>query len=218
MAKMLSIFFLILLAFSGLAILDPASAQSNRISGYILDSNGHGLAGAQIIFNSLDATVGNSDNSGYYEVYAPPAAYHINVWPPFDSNYISYDQPYFVVDGAMTKNITLTSGYKVSGYISDYSGTPISGARFALDNFLVGWYSNSKGYYFTTAPAGTYTLTAQPRTGPTFTSYSESNVVLNGNIVKNISVATPTSTPTPSPTPAPTPTPPPTQTPTHRLL
>jgi hypothetical protein len=79
MAKMLSLFFLILLVFSGLAILSPASARSNKISGYILDSNGHGLAGAQIIFNNLDATVGNSDNSGYYEVYAPSAAYHINV-------------------------------------------------------------------------------------------------------------------------------------------
>jgi hypothetical protein len=215
MVKKRSILFLILLVFSGLAIINPASAQSNKISGYILDSNGHGLAGAQIIFNSLDATVGNSDNSGYYEVYAPAAAYHINVWPPFDSNYVFYDQSYFLVDGAITKNITLTSGYKVSGYISDYSGNPISGARFALDSFVAGWYSISSGYYFTTAPAGTYTLTAQPRTGPTFTSYSESNIVLNGNVVKNITVATPTSTPTPSPTLAPTPTPQPTQSPTQ---
>ena len=208
MAKMLSMVFLILIAFSGLAIVNPANAQSShKISGYISDANGHGLGGAQIIFNVLDVPVVTSDNSGHYEVNAPAGTYHINVWPPFDSNYIFYDQPVFIVDSDIIKNITLTSGYKVSGYITDFSGTPISGARFALNNFVAGWYSNYMGYYFTTAPAGTYTLTAQPRTGPTFVSYSESNIVLNGNIVKNITVATQTSTPTPSPTPPPTQTP-----------
>ena len=136
-----------------------------------------------------------SDSSGYYVISAPAGTYHVNVWPPFDSNYINYDEPGFVVGSDITKNITLHSGCKVSGYITDSSGNPVVGAVVLLNNYCSGWFSNSSGYYFLSVPAGTYTITARPRTGnyysgPTtdFPTYIEYNFTVNGDTVKNITV------------------------------
>jgi outer membrane protein assembly factor BamB len=183
---------------------------SCKISGYILDANGHGIAGANIIFNvpSIVPSVW-SDSSGYYVISAPAGTYHVNVWPPFDSNYINYDEPGFVVESDITKNITLYSGCKVSGYISDSSGNPVVGAAVLLRNsagtFGSGWFSSSSGYYFLSVPAGTYTIDAHPRTGnyysgPTtdFPTYYEYNFTVNADTVKNITVGNPSPTSTSS--------------------
>jgi hypothetical protein len=199
-----------------------------EISGYILDSNGHGIAGAYITFNDVSTPSVSTDYSGYYMVPASADTYHVNVWPPFDSNYINYDEPGFIVGSDITKNITLTSGYKVSGYITDSSGAPVIGAavlfRDSANVFGSGWFSNSEGYYFLSVPAGTYTINAHPRagnyySGPTtdFPPYYEYNFTVNYDTVKNITVGGSTSTltqssepvsskePAPKPTPEPAP-------------
>jgi protocatechuate 3,4-dioxygenase beta subunit len=171
----------------------PSNIQTNcNVSGYILDANGNGLAGADIIFGVPDIVPSvHSDNSGYYQIInAPSGTYHLDVWPPFDSSYLSYDEPNFVINTNIAKNITLTLGCKMSGYLTDSSGDPIFGALVSLDNHISGWYSKSDGYYFTTAPAGTYTLKVQPKTGPTFDIYTESGVTINGDISKNIVIPT----------------------------
>jgi outer membrane protein assembly factor BamB len=186
---------------------------SYKISGYVLDANGHGIEGANIIFNVPEIVPSvYSDASGHYVISAPAGTYHVNVWPPFDSHYINYDEPGFVVGSDMTKNITLQSGYKVSGYISDSSGKPVVGAVVLLDDFGSGWFSNSVGYYFLSVPAGTYTINAHPRTGnyysgPTtdFPTYIEYNFTVNADTVKNITVgdSSPTSSSNSEPTSSP---------------
>jgi len=181
---------------SGLVLVSPVrfslaqNSTSFKISGYILDSNGHGVAEARIIFGVPQIVPGvYSDSSGYYEVYAPTGTYHINVWPPFDSNYIYYDEPVFAVESSdISKNITLSSGFKLSGYLSDSSGSPIRGALAYLDQFHCGLYSNNTGYYFVTAPAGTYRLTIRSRTGPIFPTFIENNFALTGDTTKNFTL------------------------------
>jgi hypothetical protein len=166
-----------------------AAPAKYRISGFIKDANGNGLAGAEIIFNVPDIIPGTLTNAlGYYEVYAPAGTYLVNVWPPFDSNYLSYEQPGFTVAGTNTWSFTLYQGYKVSGYITDSNGNPVSGAIGALGYHISGWYSKEDGYYFVTAPAGTYTLTIQPRIGPDFATYTLNNVAVYSNLIRNITV------------------------------
>ncbi len=204
-----------------------SSAESTyKVSGYILDSNGKGVSNANVVFN-VPTIVPSiySNQSGYYEIHPPAGTYHIDVWPPFDGNYISYDEPSFNVNSDISKNITLNSGYKISGYISDSLGAPVVGAVVFFNNYGSGWFSTSSGYYFLSAPAGTYTIDAHPRvgtySGPTtsFQTYYEYNFVVSSNTQKNITVNTQTATPTPIPpasTIAPTiqPTPVPTANPT----
>jgi hypothetical protein len=222
MKKTLTIFtLLIVLSFliSSIAVFTPVSGETKyKVWGYILNAQGQGLSGADVIFNVPQIVPGCTTNaSGYYEMNAPAGTYHVNVWPPYDSNYVNYDEPNLVVNADMSKNITLQSGCKVSGYLSDASGNKISGASVFLANYGSGYYTNSYGYYFLNVPAGTYTLTARPGNGLSFSVYTEPNVVVSGALTKNITVGA-TSTPTPSPTQSPsqnptaTPTPSPTPT------
>jgi hypothetical protein len=183
-----------------------AAESTYKVSGYILDSNGKGVSNANVVFN-VPTIVSSvfSNQSGYYEIHPPVGTYHINVWPPFDGNYISYDEPSFNVNSDISKNITLNSGYKISGFLSDSSGAPVVGAVVFFNNYGSGWFSTSTGYYFLSAPAGTYTIDAHPRVGTysgtttSFQTYYEYNFVVNGNTQKNITVNTQTATPTPSP-------------------
>ena len=188
-------------------------SSGTKISGYILDSNGHGVPGAY--FNVMSNGQKLTDSKGYYEISVSPGTYHLNVWPTWDSNYIDYDEPSFVVGKTdMTKNITLNTGYKVTGYVHDQSGGIVQGAVVVFNNYyLSGWGSNASGYYFLSVPAGSYTIYVHPLNPPTsppptsFTSIYEYNFVVSGDTVKSFTVVTPTTTPAPTSTPAPTPTP-----------
>jgi hypothetical protein len=210
MAKSLTVCILILLTLSSIALLNPIQAQStNKLSGYVLDTNGSGINGALITLNQDTITPVLTNNIGYYEVYAPANTYQVTVYPPFDSSYLFYNQLGLSLVISNSQNFTLNNGYKISGYIKDQTGAVVPQARFALmgsATYVPGWYSNMSGYYFATAPAGTYTLTADHRTGVWFNSYSEPNIVLKSNIIKNITVSTQTTTPTPTPSPTPQPT------------
>ncbi len=184
---------------------DKRDLTKFKVSGYIMDASGKGLGGAMIIFNVPQIVPAvYSDYSGYYEIDAPAGTYHVNVWPPFDSNYIYFDQPNFAVGEDTTKNITLQEGFKVSGYIRDSSRTPISGAVVCLNNFLSGWFSNYAGYYFVSVPAGTYKLDAHPRIGtfasptPNFPTYYEYNFAVSCDTVKNITVGNPSASSNPT--------------------
>lgn len=159
-----------------------------KLSGYVTDTNGTGLANAMVIFNAPDIVPAVYTNaSGYYEAYMPAGTYHINVWPPFDTNYLSADA-YQTIGGTFIRNFTLSTGFKVSGYITDTQGNPIQGAGIFLGNHVSGWYSKANGYYFVTAPAGNYTFTVQPRTGGNFTTYMLPNFAVNGDIAWNVTV------------------------------
>jgi hypothetical protein len=183
-----------------------------KISGYVKNANDQGIAGANVLFPEVATVLTN--NSGYYELSAPAGTYILGVWPPFDSNYINYAETGFVVTSNANKNITLETGIKVSGYIKTESGAPVLGASVHFSGnggyYGSGWFTNQAGYYFINVPAGTYTITAAPRTGnysgPTtnFIPYQENNFLVNTTLTKNMTVQlTPTPTSTPTATPAP---------------
>jgi len=205
--SMLTIFFVATICVS----FGNVKAQSTqcKISGYVLDSNGRGIAGAHVIFNVPSLIPGvMTDSSGYYQTSGSSGTYHMNVWPPFDSSYISYDKPVVVISSDSTINVTLNTGYKVSGYITDSSGVPVVGACVFLSGNGSGWFSTSAGYYFVAIPTGNYTINAHPRTdsysssATQFPAYYEYNFTVNGDTIKNIVVGS-TLTPTPTPTSAP---------------
>ena len=194
------------------------------VSGYVLDQLGRGISGVSTnVYNSIwSVPVANTDYSGHYSIILPAGTYSFGLWPPQNSNYISYSEAAFVVSGDMIKNITMSASYKLSGYLSNPSGAVMSSAAVWLTNstgvtFSSGTTSNNYGYYYVSAPAGTYTLYVRHSTSQSPT-YSENNLILSADTVKNITVplaATPTPTPQTSSTNSPNPTPKPiTPTPT----
>jgi len=213
-------FVLILLTLTMNLCLISVCAQSERfrISGYVLDSNGHGIPNADVIFNAPSTVPGVlTDTSGYYETYGPSGTYHLNVWPPYNSNYINYDEAGFTVGSDVTKNVTLRTAFKISGHVINSAGTPMIGAAvlFKTSNAVYGsgYFTTSSGYYFINVPAGTYTIDVHPQTafnpsytGPCtpFPTYYEYNFAVNENLNKNITVggAKPTATPTPTTPPS----------------
>lgn len=171
----------------------PTALPKYEVSGYILNVNGTGIADAEIIFGLPNIVPSvYTDYLGHYMISAPIGNYNINVWPPFDSNYLSYGETGFIVNSNITKNITLNTGYKVSGYLTDASGAPIRGALVSLNQYHCGWYSKTDGKYFVTVPAGTYALMIQPKTGPIFTIYTEANFTVNQDIQRNFVLTTAT--------------------------
>ena len=212
------------------SLLLATEAQSNlcQIQGYVTDSNGNPVVNAYVNFNGVIPN-GVTNSQGYYSTKGPPATYQFYVWPLFDSNYIYYAEPSLVVSSSVTKNVTLSIGCKVSGYVTNSSGTPMVGASvlFKVGSavYSSGWFTNAQGYYYINVPAGTYTIDAHPQTAynPNYTdtctpfkTYLENNFAVSTNISKNIIVDNLPTTPTPAPTstPVPQPTAQPTQVPT----
>ncbi|NLE04946.1 MAG: hypothetical protein GX638_09110, partial [Crenarchaeota archaeon] len=137
--------------------------------------------------------------SGYYEIYAPAGKYTFIIWPPSDTNLINHESKDFVVDSDLTKDITLEYGVKISGYFSLPTGEKISGISTKLASNSGMFYSSghwsTSGFYFISAPAGTYTLTAY-YTSDYEIVYSESNIELNQDLVKDITLIEATISPT----------------------
>jgi hypothetical protein len=184
--------------FKNVTLNDPENTPIYDVSGYVLDSNGKGISGAEIVFGVTYVTSVISGSTGYYSIFAPLGTYHAVIWPPFDSNYLSYNQPSLTVGSTdITQNFTLSVGCKVSGYLTDSAGNPIRGAIASLGTHTSGWYSNDSGYYFTTAPIGVYNLKIQPRTGPDFPIYTEANFNLSGDVSRSFILAASQSTSTP---------------------
>jgi hypothetical protein len=223
--------------FCASAVLAPASAEPTtyKVSGYVTSSNGAPISGTKLLFFNTsgyniypDLT---TNSSGGYSANAPPGIYTIEVLPPFDSYYVNYLENSFSVNSDIIKNVTLTAGCKVSGYITNSTGAPMVRASVMLKtngpDYSSGWYSTDAGYYYVNVLAGTYTIDARPANaydpslqGCTyFSPYLENNFLVTSNMTKNIFVDTSTITPTPTPSPtpiqSPSPSPSPTPTPSY---
>jgi protocatechuate 3,4-dioxygenase beta subunit len=154
------------------------------ISGYVLNSSGNGVANANVTFN---AQIALTDSSGYYQINVASGTYTITVSPPSGFHYVTYSQTGFVVNSDTIKNITLTTICYVSGYITDSTGAPINGAVISFENTIMN-NSYNGGYYSMYVPSGTYTLTVTPAAGDNYYVYVENNLVINANVVKNITL------------------------------
>lgn len=162
-----------------------------KISGYVLDSSGNGVAGASTSISNQTWSVPSvtTDSSGYYSVYAPTGVYTFIIWPPLNSNLVNHESS-VVVNSDMTKDVTLVSGYKISGYVRYPSGETVSGVSTRLTSstgasYSSGRWSGSSGFYSLAAPAGTYQLTARGLSG-TNIIYSETEIELSNDLTKDI--------------------------------
>jgi uncharacterized protein (TIGR03382 family) len=178
------------------------------ISGYILDKNDNGVAGATIwlVYGSPYYPTYTTNSSGYYEFYGwATVPVNVYIYPPFDSNYLEYKQQSLTIQPGMTVNFTMSQGYKLSGYIVFQNGTNPSGSTVILNSTWSGTYCNSTGYYFITVAAGTYTIYARQiyRWGlpDIVLETTNTTVTIDKDTTGNIIIASPQTIASPSPTP-----------------
>lgn len=166
-----------------------------KVTGRVCDHTGQLVAGAlTVVSNTTWLVPGvNTDGSGYYSICVPGGTYTFALWPPANSNLLNFENDTVEVTSDMTYNIVMDSGYVVSGNVQYPSGSKASGVSTALVNatgymFSSGRYSDTmptSGTYSIAVPAGTYRLQS---TINSVVVYSEHNVVVNGDITKNVTL------------------------------
>lgn len=199
--KISTLFLLALITFSTVIVastnIEPAQSTPNyRLSGYVYDVNGYPASHAYLYL--LDPTTGGSTDSGFYtdyygfySEYVTSGTYEI-VATLFGTTQ-SYYQKNVVISGDTTKNITLVSGFMVSGYVYDSSGQPVLSAIITLNNNT--WTAPSirtdgLGYYEIPAPPGTYTLNVRPPEYSYVINYQNNSFTISRNTTYNIVLQT----------------------------
>jgi protocatechuate 3,4-dioxygenase beta subunit len=136
-----------------------AAAPTGSITGRITSAvDGHALSGATVT-SSRGSTV--SDANGYYTFKAvPPGTYTVTAQL---TGWISASTPVTVASTAVTANIRLATGGKITGKVVNRSGVAISGASVKITGGLVPTTvtlsTNSSGVYLTGWIAiGNYTV------------------------------------------------------------
>ena len=161
-ASLLIIAAIALLSCSSIVIASAADTSKPHLSGYVLDSNGCGITGAEIrlILSTPFAPYNFTDDSGYFEFegWGTGSIYRVLIYPPNGTNFVDYRIDSYVVQPNTTNNFTLTRGYVLTGYVMDQNGKPVYG-KVCLDQHYSGeWSNSSNGYFSVTAPPGTYTV------------------------------------------------------------
>lgn len=180
------------------------SSEPRLLSGYVIDSNGHGIEGAtvKLIYGSPYYPVNVTDDSGYYEFEGwATVPVKLCIYPPEDTNFVDYAIDSFTIEPGMTANFTLTRGYKLSGYILDQNVDPIAGEVFLDDHWSGQWSNSSTGYFYVSAPAGTYkvhVMGGASRWGSASFEYEVLNktITLDNDVTGNIIIKEPQPTPT----------------------
>ena len=162
------------------------------VSGYVLTPNGTPVTNVYFeLYNNTWSNYAYTDMSGHYSVVAPAGTFTIYVNAPSGGNLLSY-QGSVVVSGNQVMNITLQSGFVVSGYVLTPRGAAVASAsvEFYNSSWSTSGYTSSLGYYSLGVTAGTYSVYCGPPSGTNLLNYQVSGVVVSGNMVYNITLQT----------------------------
>jgi hypothetical protein len=193
-----------------------------KISGYVMDSNGTGVAGAKVMFvrGTPFYPSAYTNNSGYYEVVPYTGINDVSITPPSNTNFVKFSQSSFDVESNISANFTLSLGYRLSGFVLDQNLIPIKswsngGVGIFLDDYWSGAWADSNGQYYVVAPAGSHTIYARQMEQVSYSGIgwsseyeviNNTNFELDGNVAGNIIINFPNSTSPPTTGPTITPT------------
>lgn len=176
---------------------DVKLVVGNSVTGHVYNPSGQIVAGAQtVVSNSTWLVPGvNTDASGYYSIYVPNGTYTFALWPPANSNLMNFRNESVTITSDLTYDIVMDSGYIVSGNVQYPSGSKAPRISTALINatghmFSSGRWSDTMptpGTYSVAVPAGIYTLQS---TLNSIVVYSEPNILVNGDIIKDVTLIT----------------------------
>lgn len=178
----------------------PSLQAISTLSGFVRDSNGAPVVGADLDF--IDIVTGaklitpsdNTDINGFYSVTLLNSTfYNVTFAPPPGSNLMGRRFNNFDLTVNRSLDIVLSTGKVIQGTIRDSLGNPVGDVDFDGDNFTLGRIftpdDNSDfffGRYWAVVPPGTYRLRYDPPPGSFLRGFQINSVDIVNDTVINI--------------------------------
>ena len=156
------------MAVSGNLSHDIQGQRGVTLSGRVMNELAQGVGGVMVHWRSSDTLYGNttSDASGNYSMAAPvntPFTFFVNMVP---APYLTPpSETELILSGDTVRNITLSRGIGLQGFVSGDGGAAVVGAS-VLVRQIVGTSTNPRSWSLGTYPAGRYSLVLPPNLFP----------------------------------------------------
>ena len=148
------------------------------LSGTVFDTLGMGIFNIdlnvydQITGDKVEAPGDNTDLTGFYDVVVAPGLYRLRWRDVSGGRWVAVEFENVAIGGDTTIDVTMLSGFFVSGTVRDSTGTPVVNADLdALESSsgtlqpTPGDNTDSNGDYQILVPAKTYDITVTPPAG-----------------------------------------------------
>jgi len=160
---------------NGNTVVDVVLQDGFFLSGRVKDSNGAGI-------NHLDIDVDDSatgrriltphdktDANGDYQVVAPSGVFDLTYQPPEGNRSVAVRLLSAPINADTTVNVSLESGFFVSGWVVDEGGAPLYDIDLDADDLLTGLRINTPrdntdltGHYSIVIPGGSFKIIFDP--------------------------------------------------------
>jgi hypothetical protein len=130
---------------------DNYIAYQPKISGYVTNSNGTGVAGVMISANNGGGS-DTTDINGFYEIIVPYSWSGTVTPSKTDWGFIPASQVYSNVTSDETNQDYITFQPKISGYVKDNGDTEVEGVSISADNGGGSDTTDINGYYEIVVP------------------------------------------------------------------
>ncbi len=158
---------------------------NSNLSGKVTDEQGRPVSGVKIQAGRVSAITGVD---GTYTMLLSLGRYYIQVTPPLGSDLLRPASTEVDVEEDVTLDITLTSGYLLSGRVTDLEGKGIA------DVFVLAYsptrfeytYTSSDGSYRIRLLSGTYSLSINVPSGSEFAKPSMEDIELTEDMSLDI--------------------------------
>lgn len=155
-----------------------AVAAVSCLSGFVRDSNGATVAGADLdFFNASGVKLitpnDNTDATGFYSVCVLPGIYTVTVAPPVGTRLLGrqFDAVDLTGNTGVELDVTLVPGTVITGRVTDEASTAIAGVDVDVDRvggsrvFTPGDNTDGAGDYRIVVPNGLYRFRFEPPLG-----------------------------------------------------
>ena len=167
------------------SVLSISIIGNSNLSGKVTDEQGRPVSGVKIQAGRVSAITGVD---GTYTMLLSLGRYYIQVTPPLGSDLLRPASTEVDVEEDVTLDITLTSGYLLSGRVTDLEGKGIA------DVFVLAYsptrfeytYTSSDGSYRIRLLSGTYSLSINVPSGSEFAKPSMEDIELTEDMSLDI--------------------------------
>lgn len=178
-----------------------ARAQYSHVTGRVTDPGGAGVWGVDLDVEEsatglpLDIANDHTDPDGYYDIVLPQGTFDIEYNAPAGVKLASEIRRNVTITGDTVINVTLPTGYYLSGRVTDSQGAGVGQVDLDVDDSETGERiptprddTDANGNYLVVVPAGVFDVTYEPPPGVRKTAEVLPQIEVAGDVVLNVSL------------------------------